>query len=123
MKKNIMKGMLLACMLLTGIIVQAQTSSNPVGKWDYLVPDAPIEYSKGKAEFLMQDGKLMMVMIADGQSGNPVEVTKTDDTYTCRISSDYFTMTITLRPDGDNLKGVIGVDQWDLDIIMTPEKQ
>jgi hypothetical protein len=110
-------------MLLFGVIVQAQTSSNPVGKWDYSVPEAPYEYSKGKAEFKMQDGKLMMVMIINEYAGNPMEVTKKDNAYVCKFAGDGFEMTITLKPDGDNLKGNISSDQFDVSITMTPAKQ
>jgi len=123
MKKKMIQGMLVACMLLIGFIVQAQTSGNPVGKWDYSCPEAPYEYSKGKAEFKMQDSKLMLVMTINSQTGQPMEVVKKDTAYVCVVSNDYFSMTITLKPDGDNLKGVITSDQWEIGITMTPEKQ
>jgi len=124
MKKRIIQGMMVVCMLLIGFTGMAQTSSNPVGKWDFKVPDAPAEYGIGKAEFKMQDGKLMLLMTISGQSaGQSIEVKKNDNTYVCEMSNDYFSMTIILNPDGDNLKGTISSDQWDMDIFMTPEKK
>ena len=124
MKKRIIQGMLVACMLLIGFIGMAQTSSNPVGKWDYNVPEAPAEYATGKAEFKMQDGKLMFGMIVNGQTaGQFVEAKKDGDKYICEISNDYFYMIITLSPDGNNLKGIVSVDQYDLGITLTPEKK
>ena len=124
MKKKIMHGLLVACMLLIGFVGMAQTSSNPVGKWDYTVPEAPAEYATGKAEFMMQDGKLVFMMIVNGQqTGQPIEVQKNDNTYVCEMSNEYFSMKITLSPDGDNLKGVISSDQWQMGITMTPEKK
>ena len=124
MKKRIIQGMLVVCMLLIGFAGMAQTSSNPVGKWDFKVPDAPAEYGTGKAEFKMQDGKLVFSMLVNGQSaGQPIEVKKNDNTYVCEMSNDYFSMTIILIPDGDNLKGTISSDQWDMDVFMTPEKK
>ena len=117
------QGMLAACMLLLGFIVQAQTSSNPVGKWDYSVPEAPPEYSKGKAEFRMQDDKLVLVMTINNFVGEPIEVTKKDNAYVCGFSVEGFSMSITLNPDGDNLKGWISSDQWDVTITMTPAKE
>ena len=124
MKKRIIQGMLVVCMLLIGFIGMAQTSSNPVGKWDYNVPEAPYEYSTGKAEFKMQDGKLMFGMIVNGQTaGRSVEAKKEGDKYICEISNDSFYMKITLSPDGDNLKGLVSSDQWEMGIILTPEKK
>jgi hypothetical protein len=117
------KGMIVAVLLFCGFVVQAQTSSNPVGKWDYTIPEAPYEYSKGKAEFKMQDNKLMMTLILDQNTGTPFEVTKKDNSYICRMSFEGFIMTFTLNPDGDNLKGIISSDQWDVSITMTPEKK
>jgi hypothetical protein len=32
-------------------------------------------------------------------------------------------MIITLSPDGNNLKGIVSVDQYDLGITLTPEKK
>ena len=127
MKKRIMQGMLVACMLLIGFVVQAQTSSNPVGKWDYSCPDMPAEFSKGKVEFKMQNDKLTMTMTAngtfDGPPMPPLEVTKKDNSYVCKMESEYFAMTITLNPDGNNLKGQISSEMGDIAITMTPEKQ
>ena len=123
MKKKMIKGMLVACMLLLGYVVQAQTSSNPIGKWDYSVPEAPYEYSKGKAEFKMQEGKMVMVMTINQNVGPAMEVTKKENSYVCQASFDGFSMTITLNPDGDNLKGVISTSQWDVGVTMTPEKK
>jgi len=123
MKNSMIRGMLAACMLLFGFIVQAQTSSNPVGKWDYSVPEAPYEYSKGKAEFKMQDEKLVMVMTINDFVGDPMEVTKKENAYVCEFAVEGFSMTITLNPDGDNLKGFISSDQWDVSINMTPAKE
>ena len=124
MKKRIMKGMLVACMLFIGFAGIAQTSSNPIGKWDYSMPDAPAEYGIGKAEFKMLDDKLVFLMTINGQTlGQPVEVKKNDNTYVIEISNDYVYLDISLNPDGDNLKGILTYEQWDLDILMTPEKQ
>jgi hypothetical protein len=124
MKKRIIQGMLVVCMLLIGFIGMAQTSSNPVGKWDYKVPEAPAEYATGKAEFKMQEGKLVFSMIVNGQqAGQPIEVKKDGNTYICEMSNEYFYLLITLSPDGDNLKGLISSDQWEMAIILTPEKK
>ena len=124
MKKKIIQGMMVACMLLIGFVGMAQTSSNPAGKWDYKIPDAPSEFSTGKAEFMMQDGKLMFSIIANGQSlGQPIEVKKQDNSYICEFSNDYFYILFTLNPDGDNLKGFVGSDDWEFGITMTPEKK
>ena len=124
MKKRFMQGMLVVCMLLIGFIGMAQTSSNPVGMWDYRVQEAPAEYSTGKAEFKMQDGKLVFLMLVNGQqTGQPIEVKKNDNTYVCEMSNEYFSMKVTLSPDGDNLKGTISSDQWQMGITMTPEKK
>jgi len=118
-----MKGILVGCMMLLGFIVQAQTSSNPIGKWNYSVPEAPYEYSKGKAEFKMQNDKLVLVMTINDFVGDPMEVAKKENSYVCAFSGDGFSMTITLNPDGDNLKGFISSDQWDVSITMIPEKE
>jgi hypothetical protein len=125
MKKKIIQGMLVACMLLIGFAGMAQTSSNPVGKWDYSVPEAPAEYSTGKVEFKMQDGKLMMSLAVSGQgqSGPFAEAVKNDNGYVCKMVSEYFSMTITLNPDGNNLKGFITSDQFTVAITLTPEKK
>ena len=123
MKKKMIKGMLAACMLLLGFIVQAQTSSNPIGKWDYSVPDAPPDYSRGKMEFKMQDDKLVATMIMGDYVGSPMEVTKKENSYVCQFSVEGYSMRITLNPDGDNLKGFISSDQWDVTITMTPAKE
>ena len=123
MNKRMIKGMMVACMLLIGFMVQAQTSTNPIGKWDYSVPDAPYEYSKGKAEFKMQNNKMVMVMTINDYVGDPMEVTKKDNAYVCQFVGDNFSMTITLKPDGNNLKGTIGSDQFEVSITMTPEKK
>jgi len=124
MKKRIIQGMLVVCMLLIGFAGRAQTSSNPVGKWDFSIPEAPPEYSTGKAEFTMQDGKLVFSMLVNGQSaGQPIEVKKNDNTYVCEMANEYFSMKITLNPDGDNLKGMISSDQFAMGISMTPEKK
>jgi hypothetical protein len=123
MKKRIIQGMLVACMLLIGFLGMAQTSGNPVGKWDYSIPDAPAEYATGKAEFKMQDGKLMLVMILNGQASPAYEAVKKDNGYVCKMENEYFTVTLTLNPDGANLKGIVNSDQWDVPITMTPEKK
>ena len=107
--------------MLFYMAVQAQTSSNPVGIWDFDIPGAPAEYATGKIEFKNQDGKLMMFFV--GMQGTGFEVTKKETQYTCKMSFDYFEMTFVLNPDGNNLKGVIFSDQWEMDIRMTPEKK
>ena len=122
MRNRMIKWMLAACMLLLCMVGQAQTSSNPVGIWDFDIPNAPAEYATGKVEFKNQDGKLMMFFVGMDQ-GTGFEVTKKENQYTCKMSFDYFDMTFVLNPDGDNLKGVIFSDQWEMDIIMTPEKK
>jgi hypothetical protein len=72
----------------------------------------------------MQDDKLVMVMIMDGQpAGPPMAVTKRNDSYVCEMSNEYFSMTISVKPDGDNLKGLIYSDQWEMAIVFTPEKK
>ena len=122
-KYSIKRVFFAACMLLFCIVAQAQTSSNPVGMWTYNCPEAPYEYSTGKAEFKLQDDKLMLVMFVGGTQGQPVAVTKTDDGYLCRFSIDYFDITIILKPDGENLKGTISSDDWELAMTMKPEKK
>jgi len=124
MKKRIIQGMLVACMLLIGFVAMAQTSSNPVGKWDTTFPEAPAEYSKGQAEFKMQDGKLMYIAYMDGQPiGQPVEAVKKDNGYVCKMESEFGTITITFTPDGNNLKGTLGSDQFSMNFTMTPAKK
>ena len=122
MKKRIIKGMLAAYMLLLCMVGQAQTSSNPVGIWDFNIPNAPAEYSTGKVEFKNQDGKLRMFFVGMSQ-GSGFDVTKKDNQYTCKMSFDNFEMTFVLNPDGTNLKGIIYSDQWEMDIRMTPQKK
>ena len=122
MKMKMMKGMLAVSMFLLCMVGQAQTSSNPVGIWDFNIPNAPSEYATGKVEFKNQDGKLLMFFVGMDQATG-FEVTKKDNQYTCKMSFDYFDMTFVLNPDGNNLKGVIFSDQWEMDIIMTPEKK
>ena len=112
--------LLLSFMLLFSMIGWAQTSTNPVGVWDFNVPDAPSEYATGKIEFKNQDGKLMLYFVGVNQG---TEVTRRDNQLTCRISSDYFDMTIVLRPDGNNLRGTVSSDQWAMAITLTPEKK
>ena len=121
MKKRIVKVILTACMLLFYMSVQAQTSSNPVGIWDFNIPNAPAEYATGKVEFKNQDDKLMMFFV--GIQGRGFEVTKKENQYTCKMSFDYFEITFVLNPDGNNLKGTVSSDQWDMEIKMTPEKK
>jgi len=124
MKKRIIKGMLVACMLLVGFISMAQTSSNPVGKWDTYFPDAPPEYANSVAEFVMQDGKLMYIAYWDGQPvGQPIELVKNDNGYSCKMETDFGTMTITFIRDGDNMKGTLGSDQFSMNFTMTPQKK
>ena len=123
MNSSIKRVIFAACMLLFCIVAQAQTSSNPVGMWTYNCPEAPYEYSTGKAEFKLQDGKLMLVMIMGGTQGAPIEVTKKDNDYVCNFSIEYFDITIVLKPDGDNLRGTIASDSWELTMTMTPEKK
>ena len=123
MKYNIKRVFFAACMFLFCIVIQAQTSSNPVGKWTYSCPEAPYEYSTGKAEFKLQDGKLMLVMVVGGNQGAPIEVTKRENDYVCRFSIENYGITIILKPDGDNLKGTIASDGWELAISMKPEKE
>ena len=123
MKKNVIKGMMGACMLLLGFIVQTQTSSNPVGKWDYSIPEAPYEYSKGKAEFKMQENKLVVVMTINQSVGNTLEVTKKENAYLFGFTIEGYSISFTLNPDGDNLKGIVSSDEWDVTITMTPAKE
>ena len=123
MKKNVMKGLLAACMLLVCMVGRSQTSANPVGVWTFSIPDAPYEYSTGKVEFKMQDGKLMLFMIMNEQAGKPVEVAKKDNAYSCSFDVDGYALVMTLNPDGDNLKGIIVADQWELGITLKPVKK
>ena len=124
MKKRIMKGMLVACILLIGFVGMAQTSSNPVGMWETTFPDAPAEYAKGKTEFKMQDGKLMYIMYMNDQpAGQPVEVVTNDNGYACKIESEFGTMNITFTRDGDNMKGTLGSNDFSMNFTMTPLKQ
>ena len=124
MKKRIMKGMLVACMLLIGLIGMAQTSSNPVGMWETDFPDAPPEFAKGKAEFKMQDGKLMYIMYMNDQpAGQPVEAVKNDNGYVCKVESEFGTMNITFTHDGDNMKGTFGSGEFSMSFTMKPLKQ
>ena len=125
MKNTIFKGILAACMLLFCIVGRAQTVSDPVGVWDYSIPEAPYEYSTGKAEFKKVDDKLTMTLKSSADSRViPLEVTvKEKKEYVCKFKSDNFSMTITLKPDGENLKGTIASDQWEVSITLKPEKK
>jgi len=123
MKKKMMKGIFVACMLLLGFIIQAQTSSNPVGKWNYTMPDAPPEFGQGQVEFKMQNDKLVLVILHNDYFGDPIEVTKQDDAYVCEYAGGEFYMTMTFNPDGDNLKGMMSVGGYDLIMILTPAKE
>ena len=124
MRKIMIKWTLVACILFLGIVVCAQTSSNPIGMWIYSCPDAPDEYATGKVEFKQQDGKLMLLITVNQADGSQItEVTKKDNVYTCRLSSEYFDITITLSPDGENLKGTILSDQMEVPITMKPAKK
>ena len=124
MKNIFSKGLFAACFLLICSLGWAQTSSNPVGVWNYELPDAPGEYATGKVEFKNQDGKLMMVMFFNGApQGNGYEVTKKDNKYICNVAIENFDMTFTLEPDGDNLKGMLSTDYGDLAIFLKPEKK
>ena len=122
MKKRIMQGVLVACMLLIGFVGMAQTSSNPVGMWETTFPDAPPEFAKGKAEFKMQDGKLMFIMYMNDQPGQPVEAVKNDNGYVCKMESEFGTMNITFTRDGDNMKGAFSSDQFSMSFTMKPIK-
>jgi len=124
MERTIFKLMMTACILLFCIAGRAQTASDPVGVWVYSIPEAPYEYSTGKAEFKKVDGKLTMTMTSGDYPAIPLEVTvKENKEYVCKFSSPEFAMTITLKPDGDNLKGFVASDQWEVAITMKPDKK
>jgi len=122
MEKSFFKQLLVAFMLLIGTVGFAQTSGNPIGIWDFNVPDAPSEYASGKIEFKNQDDKLMLFFVGTNQARG-FEVTKRENQYICRISANNLNMSIVLNPDGNNLKGTIGSGQWEMAIILTPEKK
>jgi hypothetical protein len=124
MEKTFCKVIFTACTLLFCLVVRAQTPSDPVGAWTYSIPEAPYEYSTGKAEFKKVDGKLTMTMTSGDYPAIPLEVTvKENNVYVCKFSSTEFAMTITLKPDGDNLKGTVGSDQWEVSITLKPDKK
>jgi hypothetical protein len=111
-------------MLLFCIVGRAQTPSDPVGVWVYSIPEAPYEYSTGKAEFKKVDGKLTMTLAAGENPAIPLEVTvKENNEYVCKFSSTEFSMTITLKPDGETLKGYVTSDMWEVSITMKPDKK
>jgi len=122
MENRLFKGLVVVCFLLIGSAVLAQTSKNPVGVWDFSVPDAPTEYATGKIEFKNQDGKLLLFFVGNNQTRG-FEVTRRENQLVCRVSQDGFVMTLTLNPDGDNLKGTVDVDQWKMAISMKPAKK
>ena len=124
MKNRIFRVLLAACFLLICSFGQAQTSSNPIGVWNYSLPDAPSEYSTGKLEFKNQDNKLMLVMYYENAPmGNGFEVTKKDNKYVCDVAFDDFSMTFKLEPDGDNLKGMLSTDFGEFAIFLKPVKK
>ena len=112
----------LACFLLICAFGWAQTSSNPIGIWNFDLPDAPAEYATGKIEFKNEDGKLMLLNVGAPQ-GSGFEVTKKDGKYICNISIQGFDLTYILEPDGDNLKGIVSTDYGDLPIFLKPDKK
>ncbi|GHV52971.1 hypothetical protein FACS1894181_16500 [Bacteroidia bacterium] len=123
MKKNVMKGLLAACMLLVCMVGRSQTSADPVGTWTFSCPDAPYEYSTGKVEFKKQNGKLTLAMIVNEQAGKAVEVKKTGKAYSCNYTVDGYDLVMTLNPDGDNLKGAVATGEWELGITLKPAKK
>ena len=123
MKSIIIKGWFAAFMLLFCITGQAQTSGNPVGKWVYSIPDVSSEYASGKAEFKKQDGKLMLVLSSNEWIGDAFEMTKKDDGYSGKFWIQEYSVTITLKPDGENLKGTLSSDRGTLLVSMKPEKK
>ena len=124
MKYTVLKGILAACLLLFCIAGQGQTVSNPVGVWDYSIPEAPDEYGVGKAEFKREDGKLTMTLKVGNNPAVPLSVTvKENNVYVCDLKTNEFSMTITLKPDGANLKGTVSSDYWDVGITLTPVKK
>ena len=123
MKNIIIKGLFAALMLLFCVASQAQTSKNPVGKWDYSIPDVSSEYSSGKAEFKNQNNKLMLVLSTGGWIGDAFEMTKKDDSYSGKFLIEGYAITVTLKPDGENLKGTLSSDRGTLVISMKPEKK
>jgi len=123
MKQIIINVILAVCILMPAAVVKAQTPANPVGKWNYLIPDAPPEYGSGKVEFKRVDGKLTMTMLSSGNPEIPLEVTeKENNEYVCTFSSDQFDMTLHLKPDGENLSGVLEVAGYEASITMKPDK-
>jgi len=124
MKNVVFKGILAACMLLFCFVGRAQTVSDPVGVWDYSIPSAPPEYSPGKAEFKKQNDKLILVLTAGENPALTFDVTVKDkNVYVCQFTSNEFSMTITLKPNGENLSGTLSTDMWDVEIDMKPAKK
>ena len=123
MKKIVVKGLLAACMLLVCMVGRSQTGADPVGVWTFSIPDAPYEYSTGKIEFKKQGGKLVLSMIVNEQAGQSVEIVKKEKAYSCSFNVDGYDLVMTLSPDGDNLKGIIVADQWELPITLKPAKK
>ena len=123
MKQIIIHVILAVCILMPAAVVKAQTPADPVGKWTYLIPDAPPEYGSGKVEFKRVDGKLTMTMLSSGNPEIPMEVTvKENNEYVCFFSTDQFEMTLRFKPDGENLKGTIEVGGYEASISMKPDK-
>ena len=101
-------------------VVQAQTPTNPVGKWNFDVPDAPGD-NTGKAEFKNQDGKLMVVLTIENNPSPAYEVKRDGNKLVFKYTRDY-DVTVTLAPDGDKLKGSLSSVVFEFEIIMTPDK-
>ena len=127
MKQIIINIILAVCILMPATVVKAQTPANPVGKWTYEIPEAPPEYGLGKVEFKRVDGKLTMAMMTAGNPEISMEVTEKENNgvkeYVCTFSSDQFEMTLRLKPNGENLTGVLEVAGYEASILMKPDKE
>jgi hypothetical protein len=127
MKTQITKALAIFGFLFVAMAVYAGTmdsnSDKLKGNWSYSVPDAPYGYQDGRIEFKEADGKLTAVAHIGTSSYTIKEIKKEGDTFYCSLFVDGSGVKVSIKPDKEELTGIVIAEGWEMPVTFKKIKE
>ncbi|QIA07843.1 hypothetical protein [Draconibacterium halophilum] len=107
-------------LFLTGNLAQAtevKTNDDVIGEWKYEVPSAPYGYNAGTIVIEEKEGQLAgHIKLDDGYKIDLKEIAYSEEGLKCGLYVDYNYVTLKLKVDGENMKGMVSTPEGEMPI-------
>lgn len=107
-------------LFLTGNLAQAtevKTNEDVIGEWKYEVPSAPYGYNAGTIVIEEKEGQLAgHIKLDDGYKIDLKEIAYSEEGLKCGLYVDYNYVTLKMKVDGENMKGMVNTPEGEMPI-------